>query len=303
MSRAGADLVGQYLDQLAPHELLTAGDEVDLARRIEAGVAAESQLRVGVRSAKKRHELEETVRIAAEAKSEFIRCNLRLVVSIAKRYTGRGLDLVDLIQEGNLGLIRAVEKFDWRKGFKFSTYATWWIRQAISRGLGNQARTIRIPVHLVDTVRLIREQTQVLQIELGRRPTPDEIAASVGIDRDKVLAAMDIPVDTVSLERPVGLEGTSELADFIEDSGADDPFETAAEDDRTERLREAVDELDEMEAAIVRMHYGLEGTEPQSFSDIGRCYGITRERVRQIERRALGKLRQPARIQHLEHLI
>ncbi|MBT8249368.1 MAG: sigma-70 family RNA polymerase sigma factor [Acidimicrobiia bacterium] len=303
MTRPGADLVGQYLDQLAPHDLLSASDEVTLARQIEAGVAAEQELRSGVRSAKRKKELEATVRTAALAKDEFISSNLRLVVSIAKRYSGRGLDLVDLIQEGNLGLIRAVEKFDWRKGFKFSTYATWWIRQAISRGLGNQARTIRIPVHLVDTVRQVREQMQMLSVEFGRSPTPDELADYLGLDLEKVMAALEIPVDTVSLERPVGTDGTSELADFIEDHEADDPFENAAAEDRCNRLRAAVEGLDDMEATIVKMHYGLEGTEPQSFSDIGRCYGITRERVRQIERRALGKLRQPTKIQQLQHLI
>jgi len=298
-----ADLLGQYLDQLAPHALLTAQDEVILARRIETGLDAIEELASGKPSAKRRLELEAMVQSAAAAKSEFIESNLRLVVSIAKRYSGRGLDLIDLVQEGNLGLIRAVEKFDWRKGFKFSTYATWWIRQAISRGIGNQARTIRIPVHLVDTVRLVREYTQTMQIELGRRPTPQELADHLGIALEKVLIAVNIPADTVSLERPVGEEGSSELADFITDTGANDPYIAAEDDDLCQRLREALGELDDIEANIVKMHYGLDGVGPASLSDIGRCYGLTRERVRQIERRALGKLRQPAKSHNLEQLI
>jgi RNA polymerase sigma factor (sigma-70 family) len=300
-----SDAVGIYLEEVAAHELLTGDDEVRLARDIEFGRRAAVRLESEkpTLTPEDRRTLTRQVRNGDEAKAEFIRSNLRLVISIAKRYTGRGLDLLDLIQEGNLGLIRAVEKFDWRKGFKFSTYATWWIRQAITRGLGNSGRTIRLPVHMVDVVRTVQETEAALQDHYRRRPTVTEIAEISGLDEDKITIALTTPDDCVSLDRPVGEEGDANLGDFVEDSQAIDPFLVVAEGARREQLDRALAMLDERERTVITLRYGLKGETPRTLSDVGKSLGITRERVRQIETRALGKLRHPASAYDLESLL
>jgi len=300
-----SDGVGIYLDEVASHDLLTAEDEVRLSKLMEAGRKAQQQLDVSgdVLTAAERATLYRTIHEGEEAKIDFIRCNLRLVISIAKRYSGRGLELLDLIQEGNLGLIRAVEKFDWRKGFKFSTYATWWIRQAITRGLGNHARTIRLPVHMVDVVRTVQETALGLSERLQRTPTNEEIAEASGIDLDRVLVALEAPGDTVSLDRPVGSEGDAELGDFVEDDDALDPFLVAAEQARREELDKALCSLEDNERAVVWLRYGLDENLPRTLSDVGKMFGLTRERIRQIEGRALAKLRHPSCIFDLESLL
>ena len=300
-----SDGVGLYLDEVSSHSLLTAEDEVRLARAIEAGRKAQSQLDVLGSGLEEQEQirLERLVHSADEAKARFIRSNLRLVISIAKRYTGRGLDLLDLIQEGNLGLIRAVEKFDWRKGFKFSTYATWWIRQAITRGLGNQGRTIRLPVHMMDVVRTVQETELSLQERHRRLPTVDEICEVSGLDADKVTIALNAPGDTVSLDRPVGDDGDAELGDFVEDEQAPDPFLVAVDGARRAELRRALELLDSRERMVVILRYGLHGEPPQTLSFVGQQLGITRERVRQIENRALSKLRHPTFRYDLESLL
>jgi len=300
-----SDAVGIYLEEVAAHELLTADDEVRLARDIEMGRRAAARLEIEAADlpAAERQLLARQVRSGDNAKAEFIRSNLRLVISIAKRYTGRGLDLLDLIQEGNLGLIRAVEKFDWRKGFKFSTYATWWIRQAITRGLGNSGRTIRLPVHMVDVVRTVQETEAALNDAYRRRPTVTEIAQTSGLDEDKITIALTTPDDCISLDRPVGEDGDANLGDFVEDAQAVDPFLVVAEGARREQLEKALAMLDERERLVIKLRYGLKGETPRTLSDVGTSLGITRERVRQIETRALGKLRHPAAAYDLESLL
>ncbi len=301
---AVADAIGLYLESVASHDLLTAEDEVRLARAIERGRMAEEALASeGDIAADRRVELVRYVRQADHAKQQFIRSNLRLVISIAKRYTGRGLDLLDLIQEGNLGLIRAVEKFDWRKGFKFSTYATWWIRQAITRGLGNHGRTIRLPVHMVDVVRTVQEAELSLHEQLRRVPTIAEIAEVSGLDEEKILVALNAPGDTVSLDRKVGDEGDAELGDFVHDESSEDPFTRVANASRREHLVLALGTLDEREQIVLVLRYGLDAEPPRTLSDVGSTLGITRERVRQIETRALGKLRHPSTLYDLESLL
>ena len=286
--------MGLYLDDVADHRLLTAEDEVTLARAIEQGRRAAIQLDQATDlDPLERRRLQQLVDEGEEARAVFIKCNLRLVISIAKRYTGRGLDLLDLVQEGNLGLIRAVEKFDWRKGFKFSTYATWWIRQAITRGIGNAGRTIRLPVHLIDVVRTVADTRQVLHDRLQRAPTIDELAEASGVDRDRVLMAIEAPGDTVSLDRPVGSEGDAELQDFVEDEDVD-PFSRAVETIAHERLMAALQLLEEDERRVLWLRFGLDGSEPWTLTDVGRELHTTRERVRQIEGRALAKLRHPS---------
>jgi len=301
---ATADAVGRYLGEVSGHSLLEAEDEVRLARAIEAGQRARQRLDSDdpIDPAEKAS-LYRTIETADEAKDVFIRSNLRLVVSIAKRYTGRGLDLLDLIQEGNLGLIRAVEKFDWRKGFKFSTYATWWIRQSITRGLGNQGRTIRLPVHMVDIVRTVQETELTLHEQLRRPPTVAEIAEVSGLDEERILVARAAPGDTISLDRPVGEDGEAELGDFIEDDQASDPFAVVAEVARCEEVTKALGVLDERECKVLTMRYGIGGNPPRTLSDVGAELGITRERVRQIETRALGKLKHPSALFDLRSLL
>lgn len=292
-TQSTADAVGLYLDDVSDHHLLTAEDEVRLARVIEAGRRAELRLGEDDLDIRERRRLEALVEEGEEARGLFIRANLRLVISIAKRYTGRGLDLLDLIQEGNLGLIRAVEKFDWRKGFKFSTYATWWIRQAITRGIGNGGRTIRLPVHLIDVVRTVSDTQQILHDQLQRAPTVEELAEASGVDPQRVLLAMEAPGDTVSLDRPVGAEGDAELQDFVEDDTVD-PFVQANRTIERDRLRAALALLDPDERQVVILRFGLDGSEPWTLTDVGTLMHTTRERVRQIEGRALAKLRHPS---------
>ena len=302
---AVVDAVGMYLEEVSSHDLLTAEDEVRLARTIERGRKAQVGLDAeGTElTPADRAELFRLIHEADEAKAEFIRSNLRLVISIAKRYTGRGLDLLDLIQEGNLGLIRAVEKFDWRKGFKFSTYATWWIRQAITRGLGNSGRTIRLPVHMIDVVRTVQETELTLHERFHRTPTIAEISEVSGLDEEKVIVALNAPGDTVSLDRPVGEEGDAELGDFVIDDAATDPFVAVTDRARREELTKALLILEERERLVVLLRYGLDGDQPRTLSDVGVELGITRERVRQIETRALGKLRHPSCSYDLESLL
>jgi RNA polymerase primary sigma factor len=300
---SSSDTVGLYLDEVSGHLLLTAEDEVKLARDMERGKKARKVLDSGDFIASDRLDLKRMVAAGEEAKMTFIRSNLRLVISIAKRYTGRGLDLLDLIQEGNLGLIRAVEKFDWRKGFKFSTYATWWIRQAITRGLGNNGRTIRLPVHMVDVVRTVQDTKQLLYDQFHRTPTLEEIAEVSGLDQERVLAAMQAPAETISLDKPVGEEGEASLQDFVEDDEAIDPLEKAAAAWRRERLIKALRALDPEEQQVLWLRFGLDGEEPWTLADVGEVVNATRERVRQIEARGLAKLRHPSCDIDLQHLL
>jgi RNA polymerase sigma factor (sigma-70 family) len=298
-----SDTVGLYLDEVSSHLLLTAEDEVRLARDMERGMKAQKVFDSGEFAPSDRSKLIRLIVAGEEAKMAFVRSNLRLVISIAKRYTGRGLDLLDLIQEGNLGLIRAVEKFDWRKGFKFSTYATWWIRQAITRGLGNNGRTIRLPVHMVDVVRTVQDTKQILYDQLHRAPTLDEISDASGLPPDRVLAAMEAPSETVSLDKPVGDEGEASLQDFVEDDEAADPLERAAAAWRRDRLIKAIKGLDPEEQQVLWLRFGLDGDEPWTLADVGTVVNATRERVRQIEARGLAKLRHPSCDVDLQHLL
>ena len=298
------DAVDLYLDEVSAHPLLTAQDEVDLALQIELGRQAREQLDGATDlETPARLKLRRLVREGERAKAIFIQSNLRLVISIAKRYSGRGMDLIDMIQEGNLGLIRAVEKFDWRKGFKFSTYATWWIRQAITRGLGNQARTIRLPVHMVDIVRTVNETVYTLTEELRRRPTREEIAAASGLDIDRVKTALATPTSTISIDRPVGEDGDAVLGDFVPDRTATDPFAHAAAAVRRAQIEEALSMLTPEERTVVVNRYGLAGNQMHTLTDIGARLGVTREHIRQIERRALSKLRHPSNGYELKSLI
>jgi RNA polymerase sigma factor (sigma-70 family) len=299
-----SDAISIYLEAVSDHKLLEAGDEVRLARSIEQGDMAKAEL-ASARDITPEHRvaLMRQVRHAEHAKKQFIRCNLRLVISIAKRYTGRGLDLLDLIQEGNLGLIRAVEKYDWRKGFKFSTYATWWIRQAITRGLGNHGRTIRLPVHMVDVVRTVREAELTLKEQLHRMPTIAEISTLSGLDKDKILIALSAPGDTVSLDRRVGEDGDAELGDFVADASVDDPFVRITDRARADELVKAISLLDERERTVLVLRYGLDSNPPRTLSDVGDRLGVTRERVRQIETRALTRLRHPSTMHDLKSLL
>ena len=299
-----ADAIGLYLESVSTHTLLNAEDEVRLAHMIERGRAAEAALvEVTDFETEDRVVLVRYIRQADHAKQEFIRCNLRLVISIAKRYSGRGLELLDLIQEGNLGLIRAVEKFDWRKGFTFSTYATWWIRQAITRGLGNNGRTIRLPMHMVDIVRTAQETELSLRENLRRSPTIPEISDASGLDEVKVLFALNAPSSTVSLDRRVGDEGDAEFGDFVQDDSAEDPFMKVVESACREEIVRAIATLGEREQTVLVLRYGLDAEPPRTLTEVGEHLGITRERTRQIETRALGKLRHPTALYDLHGLL
>jgi RNA polymerase primary sigma factor len=291
---ASADLVRVYLREIGRVALLTAADEVDLAKRVEAGVFAAEKLdhETGL-PPELRRDLRAIVSDGQRAKKRLIEANLRLVVSIAKRYSGRGLPFLDLIQEGNLGLIRAVEKFDYTRGFKFSTYASWWIRQAVSRAVADQARTIRIPVHMVETVnRILRAQRMLVQT-LGRDPTAGEIAERVDLPAERVAEIKRLAMEPVSLHSPVGEEEGSELGDLIEDSESIPPPELVAGGLLQSHVDAVLSHLGEREREVVRMRYGLTDGEPRTLEEVGRAFGVTRERVRQIEAKSLAKLRHP----------
>jgi RNA polymerase primary sigma factor len=296
-----SDPVRMYLQEIGRFPLLTPQQEVELAMQAEAGTLAEEQLGDGGSlTADERLILERSVRQADKARKRLVEANLRLVVSIAKKYVGRGLVLLDLIQEGNLGLIRAVEKFDYRKGFKFSTYATWWIRQAVTRALADQARTIRVPVHMVETInKLARAQRTLVQV-LGRDPTIEEIAEELELDPHKVSELRRIAQDPVSLETPLGEEDDSTLGDFVEDTDAEIPVETAAFHLLQSYLSLTLEALSERERDVLVMRFGLADGKVRTLEEVGDHFNVTRERIRQIETKALAKLRQPARAKKLE---
>ena len=298
---ATADPVKDYLKQIGKVPLLNAEQEVELAKRIEAGLFAEEKLAEGGRSLSTdaRIDLEWIAEDGTRAKNHLLEANLRLVVSLAKRYTGRGMLFLDLIQEGNLGLIRAVEKFDYTKGYKFSTYATWWIRQAITRAMADQARTIRIPVHMVEVInKLARVQRQMLQ-DLGREPTPDELAVELDMTPEKVIEVQKYGREPISLHTPLGEDGDSEFGDLIEDSEAIQPGEAVSFTLLQEQLHSVLDTLSEREAGVVSMRFGLTDGQPKTLDEIGKVYGVTRERIRQIESKTMSKLRHPSRSQVL----
>ncbi|MGH3773203.1 MAG: RNA polymerase sigma factor [Pseudonocardiaceae bacterium] len=307
---ASADSVRAYLKQIGKVALLNAEEEVELAKRIEAGLYAAERVRRGEDSAEKekpveklspqlRRDLRWIVRDGERAKNHLLEANLRLVVSLAKRYTGRGMAFLDLIQEGNLGLIRAVEKFDYTKGYKVSTYATWWIRQAITRAMADQARTIRIPVHMVEVInKLGRIQRELLQ-DLGREPTPEELAKEMDISPEKVLEIQQYAREPISLDQTIGDEGDSQLGDFIEDSEAVVAVDAVSFTLLQDQLQSVLATLSEREAGVVRLRFGLTDGQPRTLDEIGQVYGVTRERIRQIESKTMSKLRHPSRSQVL----
>ncbi|WP_417164992.1 RNA polymerase sigma factor RpoD [Senegalimassilia anaerobia] len=299
------DPVRMYLKEIGKVPLLSAAEEIDLAMKIEAGVAAAAELDKAEEEGRElerreKRRLGRVEQVGIDAKQQLIEANLRLVVSIAKRYVGRGMLFLDLIQEGNLGLIRAVEKFDYTKGFKFSTYATWWIRQAITRAIADQARTIRIPVHMVETInKLVRIQRQLLQ-ELGREPTPEEIGKEMGLPAERVREIQKISQEPVSLETPIGEEEDSQLGDFIEDDAAVVPPDAASFSMLQEQLSKVLDGLAERERKVISLRFGLEDGHPRTLEEVGREFGVTRERIRQIESKTLAKLRHPSRSSKLK---
>ncbi|GLZ05799.1 hypothetical protein Acsp03_32650 [Actinomadura sp. NBRC 104412] len=298
---ATADPVKDYLKQIGKVPLLNAEQEVELAKRIEAGLFAEERLAAEAHtmSQEDREDFEWIAEDGRRAKNHLLEANLRLVVSLAKRYTGRGMLFLDLIQEGNLGLIRAVEKFDYTKGYKFSTYATWWIRQAITRAMADQARTIRIPVHMVEVInKLARVQRQMLQ-DLGREPTPEELAKELDMTPEKVVEVQKYGREPISLHTPLGEDGDSEFGDLIEDSEAIVPADAVSFTLLQEQLHSVLDTLSEREAGVVSMRFGLTDGQPKTLDEIGKVYGVTRERIRQIESKTMSKLRHPSRSQVL----
>lgn len=302
---ATADPVKDYLKQIGRVSLLNAEQEVDLSERIEAGLYAQHLLETQSEGMefKRKRELKWAAADGKKAKDHLLEANLRLVVSLAKRYTGRGMLFLDLIQEGNLGLIRAVEKFDWKKGFKFSTYATWWIRQAITRAMADQARTIRVPVHMVEVInKLSRVQRQMLQ-DLGREPTPDELARELDMPVEKVQEVQKYGREPISLHTPLGEDGDSEFGDLIEDTDAIAPSDAVAFSLLQEQFRQVLETLSPREAGVIKMRYGLEDGQPKTLDDIGRVYGVTRERIRQIESKTMSKLRHPSRSQTLRDFL
>ena len=295
-----ADLVRVYLNGIGKTPLLTAQQEVELAKRIETGLFAQHMLEAAEdMTVARRADLRTLVRDGRSAKNHLLEANLRLVVSLAKRYTGRGMPLLDLIQEGNLGLIRAVEKFDYTKGFKFSTYATWWIRQAITRGMADQSRTIRLPVHLVEQVNKLARLKRELHQRLGRDATHDELAAGTGLQVDRIAELLDHSRDPVSLDMPVGADEEAPLGDFIEDADASDAESAVISGLLQDDLRRVLATLDPREQLVIRLRYGLEDGQPRTLDQIGRHFNLSRERVRQIEREVMSKLRQGERAERL----
>jgi RNA polymerase sigma factor RpoD-like protein len=295
-----ADLVRSYLNEIGKVSLLTAVEEVELSKRIEAGLYAGHLLSTSKRlGVPRRRELQALAADGETAKDLLLRANLRLVVSLAKRYTGRGMPFLDLIQEGNLGLIRAVEKFDYTKGFKFSTYATWWIRQAISRAMADQSRTIRLPVHLVEQINKMQRMRRELGQSLGRDATDDELAHELDVTVDRLHELLDHARDLVSLDQTVGTEEDSSLGDFIADTDATKPTEAVEFDLMRRQLASVLDSLEPREAAVVRLRYGLADGNPHTLDDIAKKFSLSRERIRQIERETMAKLRHPSRAQSL----
>jgi RNA polymerase sigma factor (sigma-70 family) len=290
------DLVRLYLSDIGHYPLLTKGDEVRLAKAIETGAIARRELAATGRSPAptRRRELRRQVRDGEDAQRTFVMSNLRLVVSIAKKYQASGLPLLDLIQEGNLGLMHAVGKFDWRKGFKFSTYATWWIRQAITRGVANTGRTIRLPVHAGDTLTRLQKARSRLELKLGRPPTQTELSLDLELPEDKVIEALRFALEPLSLSEPLRDDGDAELGDVVEDRGADSPFEVAATALLPDEIARLLIPLDDREREILRLRFGLDRGEPRTLEEVGAYFNLTRERIRQIEARAMSKLRHPS---------
>ena len=294
---ASADPVKDYLKQIGKVPLLNAGQEVELAKRIEAGLFADQKLAEGSRnlSTEARIDLEQVAEDGRRAKNHLVEANLRLVVSLARRYTGHGMLFLDLIQEGNLGMIRGVEKFDYTRGYKFSTYATWWIRQAITRAMADQSRTIRLPAHVAEAIgKLARVQRQMLQ-DLGREPTPEELAVELDMTPEKVIEVQKYGREPISLHTPLGEDGDSELGDLIEDSEAIEPGEAVSFTLLQEQLHSVLGTLSEREAGVVSLRFGLTDGQPKTLDEIGKVYGVTRERIRQIESKTMSKLRHPSR--------
>ncbi len=303
---SSTDSVRVYLQRISRTRLLTAQDEVTLALTIEAGVFAAEKLRCSATAdpadelpAGLSRDLRQIVREGVGARAALVEANLRLVVSIAKRYTGRGLAFLDLIQEGNLGLIRAVEKFDYAKGYKFSTYATWWIRQAISRALSDQSRVVRVPAHVVEQLNQLTRARHELVRGLGRDPIPEELGAAIGVSAERVVELLAIGREPLSLDQSIGEEGDMRIGDLIEDTGAVIAFDAASAVLLTEQIRQVLGGLTDREAGIIRLRFGLTDGQPRTLDEIGRAYGVTRERIRQIETKTMTKLRHPARIRLL----
>ena len=296
IDRDDEDLVRLYLTDIGQYVLLTKDDEVRLAKAIEEGKSAEASLKKSEKQVTptRRRELNKVVRAGARAERQFVQSNLRLVVSIAKKYQASGLPLLDLIQEGNLGLMHAVEKFDWRKGFKFSTYATWWIRQAITRGIANTGRTIRLPVHAGDTLARLQKARSRLELKFGRHATLAELAEEVDMPADKVTEALRFAAEPLSLSEPLREDGDAELGDVVEDRSAESPFEVAATALLPEEIQRLLAPLDEREREILKLRFGLDRGEPRTLEEVGDHFNLTRERIRQIEARAMSKLRHPS---------
>ena len=299
-SPIASDPVRMYLKEIGKVPLLTAAEEIDLAMKIEAGVEASEKLKAADKGKaeldrRERRRLRRIEQVGLDAKRQLIEANLRLVVSIAKRHVGRGMQFLDLIQEGNLGLIRAVEKFDYTKGFKFSTYATWWIRQAITRAIADQARTIRIPVHMVETINKLARVRRRLTQELGRDPTPEEMAEEMDLPPDRIREIQKISQEPISLDTPIGEEEDSRLGDFIEDEKATVPIGAALESMTRELVAEALSSLSERERMVLALRYGIGDDHHRTLEEVGRELGVTRERIRQIESKALARLRHPSR--------
>ena len=295
VERDEEDLVRLYLSDIGQYSLLTKDDEVRLAQVIEAGIRARTELSgADEEFGPRRRELRRLIRDGESAQQIFVKSNLRLVVSIAKKYQASGLPLLDLIQEGNLGLMHAVEKFDWRKGFKFSTYATWWIRQAITRGIANTGRTIRLPVHAGDTLTRLQKARSRLELKLGRPPTQAELSEEVELPEDKVVEALRFALEPLSLSEPLRDDGDAELGDIVEDRSAQSPFEVAATSLLSAEITRLLHPLDDREREILRLRFGLDRGEPRTLEEVGEYFNLTRERIRQIEARAMSKLRHPS---------